>query len=228
MTHSDLNRRHHISTVSIPPWAWGLWLTPLALWLVLWVAVPEPALFIHVNQAARILPDHAWALLNMFGNGWSAFAFASPLLVFAPRLLVAGVCAGAISGALSRILKLYFELPRPAGVLDITTFHILGKPLTAMSMPSGHTLTAFSLAAAFYFSIPPARRKPYLWLFLLATLAGVARVAVGAHWPADVMAGSAIGLFSGVLGAQWVSRLPASLLEPRSWLLRVLSCGALL
>ena len=42
------------------------------------------------------------------------------------------------------------------------------------------------------------------------------------------MAGSAIGLFSGVLGAQWVSRLPASLLEPRSWLLRVLSCGALL
>ena len=197
--------------------------------MVLWVAVPEPSLFLDVNRMAnRVLPDRAWAFLNMFGNGWAAFAFSSPLLVFAPRLLVAGITAGAISGLLSRALKLYLEFPRPAGVLDISTFHILGKPLTSLSMPSGHTLTAFSLATAFYFSLSPRQRKPYLLVFLAAGLAGIARIAVGAHWPADVMAGSAIGLFSGVLGAWFACQAPKALLDARSWLLRVLALGALL
>jgi len=165
---------------------------------------------------------------DLFGNGWYDFALASPLLLLAPRHLVASVCAGAIAGLSGRALKLAFELPRPASVIDPASFHILGNPLTSLAMPSGHTLTAFALVTALYFSAPLEKRKPWVFLFLLPIAAGIARVAVGAHWSADVMAGAAIGLCAGLLGVRVSQKLPETLLEPRSWLMRFLAIGSAL
>jgi hypothetical protein len=76
--------------------------------------------------------------------------------------------------------------------------------------------------------VPPAKRKYGLWLFVLAALAGLARVAVGAHWPADVLAGTSVGLLSGMLGASIAQRIPERLLLPQAWLLRAASAGAAL
>ncbi|NDY83766.1 phosphatase PAP2 family protein [Orrella sp. NBD-18] len=216
-------------SVRIPPWAWGLWVLPLMLWLAVSLTTNPSELFLRINQDARVVPDTVWVFLNLFGNGWFVFALTAPLLVLAPRLLVAGVIGGAITGALSRSIKLTLEMPRPASVLDPSTFHIIGKPLTSLSMPSGHTLTAFSLATALYFSASPEKRKPFIWVFLIAIGAGLARIAVGAHWPADVMAGAAIGLFGGIIGAALAQRLPANATtSPSSWLIRLIGASALL
>lgn len=227
-----LNRRLFTAlpqrSTSIPGWAWGLWVLPLSLWLVVSLTTTPTDIFLRINQEARALPDTIWVFLNLFGNGWFVFALTSPLLILAPRLLVAGVISGAITGAISRILKLSLEMPRPASVLDPSSFYILGKPLTSLSMPSGHTLTAFSLATALYFSAAPEKRKPYLWVFLIAIGAGFARIAVGAHWPADVMAGAAIGLFGGIAGAALAQRIPARVTTPASWLVRLIAACALL
>ena len=216
------------ASAAIPPWAWTLWVLPLGIWLALLAAMPTAELFRAINHSTSQAPDEIWVIFNFLGNGWSLFAIVSPVLVFAPRVMVSGLCAGAIAGILSRSLKMIFELPRPAGVLDPASFHIIGKPLTAMAMPSGHTLTAFAIATAFFFSIEPGRRAAFAWLFVLAALAGLARVGVGAHWPSDVMVGSAIGLFSGVAGAAIAARAPAQWLIPQSWLMRILAAGALL
>lgn len=201
---------------------------PLGIWLALGATTQDAGPFRAINQLASGFPDDMWVIFNFFGNGWSLFAIASPVLVFAPRVMMSGLCAGALAGILSRSLKMWLELPRPAGVLDPATFHIIGKPLTSMSMPSGHTLTAFAIATAFYFALAPRHRMKMLWLFLVAAFAGLARVAVGAHWPSDVMVGSAIGLFSGVAGAAIALRAPEQLLSPRSWLMWVFAAGALL
>ena len=216
------------SPAGIPAWAWTLWILPLGLWLALMAAMPNADLFRAINHMAAKAPDDVWVVFNFLGNGWSLFALVSPVLVFAPRVMLSGICAGAIAGLLSRSLKMIFELPRPAGVLDPASFHIIGKPLTAMSMPSGHTLTAFAIATAFFFSIRPGQRGAFAWLFVLAAAAGLARVAVGAHWPSDVMAGCAIGLFSGVAGASIAARAPARMLLAQSWLMRLLAAGAIL
>lgn len=212
----------------IPSWAWTLWLLPLCLWLIVSLNTTPTEIFLRINQDARALPDTIWVFLNLFGNGWFVFALTSPLLILAPRLLIAGVISGAITGATSRILKLTLSMPRPASVLDPSSFYILGKPLTSLSMPSGHTLTAFTLATALYFSAAPEKRKPYLWVFLIAIGAGLARIAVGAHWPADVMAGAAIGLLGGVVGATFAQRLPVRVATPASWLVRIIAACALL
>lgn len=206
-----------------------LWcLLPLLVMLGLWLFAPEPQLFRWLNQAAQALPTMFWVSFNILGNGWGIFGLACPLLVFAPRLLIAALCSGAISGVLSHLLKHSLEMPRPAGVIDPSSFFILGKQLTHFAMPSGHTLTAFAILSAFYFALPLQRRSAFIWLFLVATLAGFARIAVGAHWPADVLAGAAVGLFSGAAGAYLTRRIPEWALQPQAWLMRIISGAGLI
>ncbi len=204
-----------------------LWcVVPLVLWALCWSFFPEPGLFLFLNQTARILPDMAWVTFNMLGNGWSVYALLSPLLIFAPRLLIGALIAGAIAGALSRWPKHVLEMPRPAGVLDQASFYILERPLTSFAMPSGHTLTAFAALSGIYFALDRNRRGPFFWLFILAAFGGMARIAVGAHWPSDVFAGAALGIFGGLLGGHFSHRLPASVLHGTSWLLRVIGLAA--
>jgi membrane-associated phospholipid phosphatase len=207
-------------------WLWCL--LPLLCWWIVDLAVDQISLFKWLNTAAQKLPDLFWVFFNMLGNGWGVFALLCPLLVLAPRALLATLCAGALAGILSRTLKLSLQFPRPASVLDPTSFHIVGNPLTSLAMPSGHTLTAFALATALYFCTPASKRKYAAWLFVLAALSGLARVAVGAHWPADVFAGTAIGLVSGMLGATLAQRIPERLLRAQAWPLRLASAGAML
>lgn len=225
---SSSNLSSPIRVEQVPAWAWGLWILPLGLWVIVSVVTSPTEIFLLINQNARVLTDTIWVFFNLFGNGWFVFALTAPLLIIAPRLIVAGVIAGAITGAMSRILKLSLSFPRPASVLDPSSFYILGKPLTSLSMPSGHTLTAFSLATALYFSSSPEKRKPFAWMFLIAIGTGFARVAVGAHWPADVMAGASIGLFGGIIGTTLAQKVPAQFVEPSSWLTRLIGVCALL
>jgi len=212
----------------IKPIDWVWCLLPLLCWGVVELSTAPTPLFKQLNASAQKLPDLFWVFFNMLGNGWGVFALLCPLLVLAPRALMSTLCAGALAGILSRSLKLSLQFPRPASVLDPASFHIVGNPLTSLSMPSGHTLTAFALATALYFSVSPAKRKYALWLFVLAALAGLARVAVGAHWPADIFAGMSIGLFSGMLGASLAQRIPNRLLVAQAWPLRLASAGAAL
>jgi membrane-associated phospholipid phosphatase len=209
--------------------AYWLWcLLPLLCWGIIELSIDRVSLFRQLNTATQQLPNLFWVFFNMLGNGWGVFALLCPLLVFAPRALMATLCAGALAGILARALKLSLQFPRPASVLDPASFHIVGNPLTSLAMPSGHTLTAFALATALYFSVPLAKRKYAVWLFVLAALSGLARVAVGAHWPADVFAGTSIGLLSGMIGATLAQRIPNRLLAPQAWPLRVASFGAAL
>lgn len=220
-----MNLRDHQFGISsprdIPTWSLALPFIPLGLWLVLHVALPEPTLFYALNRSGTVAPDAFWGFFVFLGNGWGVFALCFPLLIFAPRLLIAGTAGGTIAGLLSKTLKPLIAEPRPLGVLDPDTFIIIGRELKSFSMPSGHTLTAFAVATGIYFAIPSARRQPFWWLFVLATLAGLSRVTVGAHWPADVFAGAAIGLFSGIMGAYLTTKLPAHAYEPQSWLMRL-------
>ena len=209
-------------------WVWTLPLLPLFIWLIASLIISPETLFLAMNQQAQRLPNTLWIFLDLLGNGWFDFALATPLLLLAPRNLIASLFAGALAGSAGRIIKITLEFPRPAGVLDPASFHILGRELTAFSMPSGHTLTAFSLISAIYFSTPQEKRKPLRVLFLLAIGTGLARVAVGAHWPADIMAGASIGILGGILGAFFSNKISEQALRPQSWLMRILAVGSCL
>ncbi len=157
----------------------------------------------HWNQAAMLwgngpglLPDTVWAGLTLLAFGWSAL------------ILVAGADRGAeggravllaflLGGGLAQVLKTWFAQPRPGLVLPEGALHFIGSPvLSSPTMPSGHALAAFSIATLWVCLLRRDGRP--LWLQALAWAMGAAmafsRVAVGAHWPADILVGAGLGI----------------------------------
>jgi undecaprenyl-diphosphatase len=77
------------------------------------------------------------------------------------------------------------------------TFDPFAGRSTYASFPSGHSTTAFCMAVALSFFLPRWRAP----LFLLAGLIAFSRVAVGAHYPSDTIAGAYLGAVSAFLVA---------------------------
>jgi membrane-associated phospholipid phosphatase len=73
------------------------------------------------------------------------------------------------------------------------------------SFPSGHTVTIFTLTGIliFYFRSLIVR----ISLIFLALAVGISRIAVGVHWPADVLAGAALGTLFATAGVYFVTKL---------------------
>jgi len=95
--------------------------------------------------------------------------------------------------ALSQVLKLFFDRPRP----DLVEH--MDKTFTS-SFPSGHAsgsmITYLTLAAVAIRFVPLHRVRLFLlWAgFFLAILIGVSRIYLGVHWPSDVVAGWLLGI----------------------------------
>lgn len=191
-----------------------------------WLGWFEPRLFLTLNHACAALGTGLWAGLSLLGNGWGLLAVSAPLLVLAPRLMWAWLCAAPFASLLARGVKGWLQSPRPAAVLDAAQFHILGEPLHLESFPSGHTVTAFAAATALYLASTTtgSGRRP-LWLFALAAGTGLSRIAVGAHWPGDVLAGAALGVIAGGLGHALWHRISPNWYRPAGlpqWVLALL------
>ncbi|OYZ91036.1 MAG: hypothetical protein B7X99_16340, partial [Rhizobiales bacterium 17-65-6] len=97
----------------------------------------------------------------------------------------------AISGILSQVVKHIVGRARPQYLDIVGPFHLdlFNLHASFASFPSGHTVTVFASATALAFFLPRWR----LPLLLLATLVGLSRIAVGAHYPSDVLAGALLG-----------------------------------
>jgi len=204
----------------------GWWaLPPLVLLLgaPLWLHWWEPAMFIAINAACAGVAAPLWTGLSMLGNGWGVLGVTAPLLVLAPRYLWAWLCAAPFAIVFARAGKEWIVSERPAAVIDNDTIRIVGEALYTVSMPSGHTLTAFAVASSLFFAVPAGRRRRFAWLWLLALGAGVSRIAVGAHWPGDVVVGAALGILAGLLGNLLLRRVSLRRLEPDSWSLRAVA-----
>lgn len=161
--------------------------------------------FVAVQRVTRSLPDVGWAFATVCGTGVMAFALLSPTLAWHPRWYAAGLAAAGFAGLYSNGLKRLFALPRPASVIDPGHLHVIGQTLHANTFPSGHAVTAFTLAAILVL----ASRHPLrtaAWVLPGAVVIAISRIAVGAHWPADIAAGAAGGWVCGALGVVIVSR----------------------
>ena len=211
-------------------WAGGIhpawWLMPfvlLALTAPLWLHWWEPQQFIAINRLCAPVPAIVWTGLSLLGNGWGVLGVTAPLIVGSPRLLWGWLCAAPFAVLFARSGKFFIESPRPAAVVDNTQMRVVGEYLHNVSMPSGHTLTAFAVATGLLLAIAATRRWRHRWLLALALGTGLSRVAVGAHWPGDVAVGAALGLLSGMLGHLLWLRMPQSWWSPTGWPLRTVA-----
>ena len=208
-------------------WVWCIPLIPLGLAIAIFFGELQTPTFLFINRYTQILPDTLWTWLTFLGNGWGIFAICFPLLLLSPRLLSAGLFASSLGGIVSLMVKPFLEMPRPASVLALGDFYIVGEPLLHRAMPSGHTLTAFAVASGIYFASDRDKRSSLWWIFILAGFAGLSRNALGVHWLTDVLAGCAIGLWSGMLGALLALYIPTNQLTPNKFWPRLLALGGL-
>lgn len=202
------------------------WLLPFALFVLgapLWLHTYEPAMFIWINTQCASVAAHVWTGLSLLGNAWGVLGVTAPLLVLSPRLMWAWLCAAPFAIVFARVGKGLIESPRPAAIVDNAQMRVVGELLHNVSMPSGHTLTAFTVASAIYFALPERGRVKHLWLFVLAAGTGLSRIAVGAHWPGDVAVGMSLGLLAGMLGTRLLGRMGSGHLQPTAWSLRLIA-----
>lgn len=201
---------------SVPPL---LFVLTAPLWLHWW----EPQQFLAINTFCAPVPAVVWTGLSLLGNGWGILGVTAPLIVWSPRLLWGWLCAAPFAVLFARSGKFFIESPRPAAVVDNTQMRVVGEYLHNVSMPSGHTLTAFAVATGIFLAITAGRRWRFSWLLALALGTGISRIAVGAHWPGDVAVGASLGLLSGMLGYQLWLRVPSGWSSPTHWPLRTVA-----
>lgn len=108
---------------------------------------------------------------------------------------MAAVILGAtISGSVMvTLLKGFFQRPRPTLVDHLVIEH-------SASYPSGHAANSaivYLTIAVLFLRVEPSLRTRIFVLsvaFLLTTAIGISRVALGVHWPSDVLAGWMLGI----------------------------------
>jgi membrane-associated phospholipid phosphatase len=154
-------------------------------------------LFLAWNAAAQWLPPFLWAGITNLGNTSGAFCLLAPTLTRWPRWAAAALLTAPFAGLYTHVVKRWTDLLRPAKALSRETFHIIDSTILWNSFPSGHSVTAFAAAGILVF----CSRRRLVWLALpFAMLVAFSRVAVGAHWPLDLLGGAAGGWAAAALG----------------------------
>lgn len=116
------------------------------------------------------------------------------------KLLLYVCISGAIAIIIGEGLKFLLGRYRPVMLFEqgLYGLHFFSTEWELNSTPSGHTLRAFSLLTALSMLY---KRFTAVFMFI-ATLIGLSRIAVTAHYPSDVVFGAFIGVFT----ALWVYR----------------------
>lgn len=106
----------------------------------------------------------------------------------ARRIAVAAGASTAVALAIGAVLSHFVDRARPF-VTDPGGVHMFGRHVADAGFPSDHATASFAIATA----ILLRNRRWGAVAIVLATVLAVTRVAIGVHYPTDVLAGAALG-----------------------------------
>jgi undecaprenyl-diphosphatase len=134
-----------------------------------------------------------WMLAaTRLGDGWLWYSLAFVLLAFGGAQRFAAVGAAGVAALVGvgvfKILKRISHRPRPCQIEPHCWSKVL--PPDKFSFPSGHTMTAFSIALVLSYFY----RGVEFPLYFMAISIAVSRVVLGMHFLSDVLAGAILGV----------------------------------
>ncbi|OHX13066.1 phosphatase PAP2 family protein [Chromobacterium sphagni] len=183
----------------------ALLLVPPIAALLLWPDANRQ-LFLALHPWLHHAPAPLWRFASVFGDWPTVLALLLALSWRAPQRLPALVVGSIAAILLAIALKAGFAVPRPPLVLPHGMVDLLDKLPGNGSFPSGHAMAVAALAT---FAWHGARWGKAAGWCLLAALVMLSRIAIGVHWPLDLLAGAMLG---------WASmRLALSHAWPAGW-----------
>jgi len=226
MTTSHSTQQYSPHTHISSPWVWLIPAFTLISAAAIVLFDANQNLFIELNQWGLNEPGTTfWANATIFGDTLIAFSLLGLFARKRPDIIWALFLAALFATAWVHILKPLIDIPRPLAALGVDMVNVIGVELRRNSFPSGHTTTAFVLAGIICMrGVHPALA---IITLLLATLAGISRAVVGAHWPLDILAGAFGGWIAAALGValgnKWT--VPMGRLSQTIMGLVLLACG---
>jgi membrane-associated phospholipid phosphatase len=148
-------------------------------------------------------------LMEIFAHGTGLLVTGALIWTLAPgyrRSLPRLLAAYGLAGLVVNLTKLLIPRLRPSAGVDANLPETaLNWDYLSQSFPSGHSAAAVALGLSLAILFPRGQ-----WVFMtLAGLACLQRVVFDAHWPSDVLAGAAIGVWAVavVYRTAWADRL---------------------
>lgn len=161
------------------------------------------------------------AVLSAIGGGWGSVTVIPLLASTRTRRFALSLAAVlGVTAVLVFALKRIVARVRPCGCLEDVKALVFDAP-TDFSFPSGHSAGSFAFAvfiAVVLVTATPVqasarerwlRRGAAALLVALAVSVGLSRIALGVHFPGDVLAGAIIGSTVASMGARLHLRAPA-------------------
>ncbi|MFP4640233.1 MAG: phosphatase PAP2 family protein [Guyparkeria sp.] len=136
-----------------------------------------------------------WSGINALADTWLALGLLLPFLLWRPRLAILLLFSAIVATLITHSLKPLLDVPRPPGVYEADMFNLIGHSISSEAFPSGHTVTAFTLAGLLIFGLK-LRMASTAVMLVIASVMGISRMVAGVHWPTDVLAGAIVGLAS--------------------------------
>jgi undecaprenyl-diphosphatase len=127
------------------------------------------------------------------------------------RAVVAAVSSAVIALGIGKVISELVDRARPF-VLDSGGVHIFSAHTPDPSFPSDHATASFAIATAIFLR----HRSWGIVALVAAAVLSVGRVALGVHFPSDVLAGAALG--AAVALALWTAPLRSRINALSDWL----------
>lgn len=110
------------------------------------------------------------------------------------RAAVAAVLSAGLALGVGKVISELVDRARPF-VADPDAVHLFSRHAADAGFPSDHATAAFAIAVA----IALRKRSWGVIALVAATILAVGRVAIGVHYPSDVLAGAALGAAAALL-----------------------------
>jgi undecaprenyl-diphosphatase len=118
------------------------------------------------------------------------------------RAAVAAVLSSGLALAIGKVISELVDRARPF-VIDSGGVHLFSGHSADPGFPSDHATASFAIATAIFLR----HRRWGVVALIAAAVLSVGRVAIGVHFPSDVLAGAALGAAAALV--LWVPRLRA-------------------
>ena len=182
-----------------------------------WVSRLDRYFLRHVSNLPGGNHDIFFRRLSASANQGKLWMGAAAVLAFFPgktrRAALHGLIAQGVASAVTNVVfKTLLPRARPLPE-QLPVFRFVHPQPKSSSMPSGHS------ASAVAFAVGAGLVRPALGVALAPAALGVAysRVHTGAHWPSDVLFGSALGAGAAMVTRHWWPVRPPIPQTTRAW-----------